>query len=718
MTDANTMDEMEPRVEDAQPNAEDTGASDAPVVTDANEKAEGDAVPVAADSAHDDAGTTESAETTAVSGSEVAEAPSVETTPVEETAVEATPVESKPVELADDDDDEEEDIPHLARISFDEEEAAAGTSSADAEEALMEPAEDPEIPLELIDHDALWVVRRLRAKGYEAYLTGGCVRDLLLGRQPKDFDVATAAHPEQVRKVFRNCRLIGRRFRLAHVYFPNGKVIETATFRANPLETQEDLPEDLLVERDNVFGSVEEDARRRDLTINGLFYDPLAGKVLDFVDGRQDLEARLIRTIGDPDIRFQEDPVRILRAIKFATRLDFDFETQTLAAMRAHVADLARCAAPRLLEELHRLLSSGNAANAFRLCEEVGVLDVLVPELTQALRGDLDLARYAYGTARHEDSATEEAFASEASEMSEEMYAGAGDDEDTEATDASAASPEPVAFEAPSAPVEEIEAPPVEIAADESAPQEEAVAAEPEASAEAEGAEPVSGSEIPGAGEADPTDAVGPAASTADENTDTEAEEGTAEAPADAGAESGEQNNEPVILSAEERHARYTALLASLDQVHAREAELSSAVSFAAILLSGFEAYRSAGADAVAWLDEVTGTWTERIRLTRHDRETIRYLCRAMAQLDPALRRGAKARHLVSRPWFREALLLHTLSLHAAGQSLEEVARWKVVAAHYQKPFKQPKKGERQPRPRRMRRSRRGGGENRRGRRR
>jgi len=190
-------------------------------------------------------------------------------------------------------------------------------------------AEAPEIPLALVDEDALWVVKRLRAKGFEAYLTGGCVRDLLLGRNPKDFDVATVAHPNQVRAVFRNCRLVGRRFRLAHVFFPSGKVIETATFRANPTDTLEDLPEDLLVERDNVFGTVEEDARRRDLTINGLFYDPIGGKVLDYVDGRRDLEARLIRTIGDPEIRFQEDPVRILRAIKFATRLGFGFDDKT-----------------------------------------------------------------------------------------------------------------------------------------------------------------------------------------------------------------------------------------------------------------------------------------------------------------------------------------------------------------------------------------------------
>ena len=180
--------------------------------------------------------------------------------------------------------------------------------------------------MSLIDLNALWVIKRLRAKNYEAYLTGGCVRDLLLGRTPKDFDVATNAKPEEVRQIFKNSRLIGRRFLLAHVFFPGNKIVETATFRANPLDVQEDLPEDLLLTHDNVYGNIEEDARRRDLTINGLFYDPIEGKVLDFVGGRADLEARLIRTIGDPDIRFQEDPVRILRAIKFASCLGFQIE--------------------------------------------------------------------------------------------------------------------------------------------------------------------------------------------------------------------------------------------------------------------------------------------------------------------------------------------------------------------------------------------------------
>jgi len=248
---------------------------------------------------------------------------------------------------------------------------------------------EPEIPLASIDLNALWVVRRLRAKGFEAYLTGGCVRDLLLAKSPKDFDVATNAKPEEIKHVFRNCRLIGRRFLLAHIFFPGGKIIETATFRANPTDVAEDLPEDLLVTHDNVFGNIEEDARRRDLTINGLFYDPVSGKVLDFVGGRDDLKAGIVRTIGDPDIRFQEDPVRILRAIKFASRLKFNVEENTLSAMQKHAGEIARCAPARVQEELTRLLSSGHSEFAMQMCRQVGILDVLMPELAEVLKAEL-----------------------------------------------------------------------------------------------------------------------------------------------------------------------------------------------------------------------------------------------------------------------------------------------------------------------------------------
>ena len=254
------------------------------------------------------------------------------------------------------------------------------------------PAANHEIDPERIDLNAMWVVRRLRAKGHEAYLTGGCVRDLLLGRKPKDFDVATSARPEEVKAIFRNCRLIGRRFLLAHVVFPGGKIIETATFRAKPSDevNEDEGVEDLLVVQDNVYGSMEEDAFRRDLTVNGLFYDPVEGKVIDYVGGKEDLRVGLIRTIGDPQIRLQEDPVRILRAIRFAKRLGFDIEEHTLKAMGEHRQALLRCAPARLQEEVVRLLTSGQAKESLSLALDLGVLEVLMPELLSGMGMKID----------------------------------------------------------------------------------------------------------------------------------------------------------------------------------------------------------------------------------------------------------------------------------------------------------------------------------------
>jgi poly(A) polymerase len=253
-----------------------------------------------------------------------------------------------------------------------------------------------EIRLDQIDPDALRVVQRLRRYQHKAYLVGGCVRDLLLGRKPKDFDVATSATPNEIRRCFRNCRIIGRRFRLAHVFFGR-KIIETATFRANPrapedengeVSTDEKAASDLLIRRDNVFGTEEEDARRRDFTINGLFFDVDTAKVIDHVGGIPDLEARLVRTIGDPDIRFREDPVRILRAVKFAARCDLTIEAETYQRMMEHKAELAKCAQARVTEEFYRLLRAGAARRSFELLVETGLLEFLLPELTVVERND------------------------------------------------------------------------------------------------------------------------------------------------------------------------------------------------------------------------------------------------------------------------------------------------------------------------------------------
>ena len=238
-----------------------------------------------------------------------------------------------------------------------------------------------------IDADALKVMYRLKNHGYVAYLVGGGVRDLLLGRTPKDFDCATDAHPGEVRAIFRNCRLIGRRFRLAHVYFRGGKVVEVATFRKNPVDVGEDVPDgsDLLITRYNVFGTAEEDAVRRDFTVNGLFYDVMTGQVIDYVGGRQDLEDHRIATIGDPEIRMREDPVRALRAIRFAARLGFTISPDTFAAMRRHAGELARCAPARVLEETFKILRCGGATRAFELLRACGAMPFILPALSAAL---------------------------------------------------------------------------------------------------------------------------------------------------------------------------------------------------------------------------------------------------------------------------------------------------------------------------------------------
>ena len=236
-----------------------------------------------------------------------------------------------------------------------------------------------------IDADALKVVRRLQAHGHKAYLVGGCVRDLLLGVTPKDFDVATSATPNQVKRLFRNCRIIGRRFRLAHIIFKGRKIIETATFRAPPTRDEARDGDEMIIWRDNEFGTEEEDAHRRDFTINGMFYDPVARKVIDHVGGVEDVKRRVIRTIGDARIRLQEDPVRILRAIKFASRLDLEISQTTARAMVEFRGTIASCSVARVLEEILRILGSGKANTAFTLLHRYGALAVLFPELAALL---------------------------------------------------------------------------------------------------------------------------------------------------------------------------------------------------------------------------------------------------------------------------------------------------------------------------------------------
>jgi poly(A) polymerase len=255
-----------------------------------------------------------------------------------------------------------------------------------------------------IDADALKVLYRLKEGGFIAYLVGGSVRDLLLGRRPKDFDVGTSAHPYQVKRLFRNCWVIGRRFRLAHVKFGQ-KVIEVATFRrhvpasdaadepgvehhdANP-DPADQSARDLLIRRDNTFGTPEEDAFRRDFTINALFYDIATFSIIDYVGGLRDLRAKVIRAIGEPDERFREDPVRMLRAVAFAERLGFTLDPPVRDAILRHRAEIARSAPARLMEEYYKILRTGASERVFRAAAGLRLLEPITPELQRASAAD------------------------------------------------------------------------------------------------------------------------------------------------------------------------------------------------------------------------------------------------------------------------------------------------------------------------------------------
>jgi poly(A) polymerase len=272
-----------------------------------------------------------------------------------------------------------------------EEEIDPGHSSpsAPADGALRISRSGHSISRRNIDADAIKVLYRLYRAGHTAYLVGGGVRDLLLGRRPKDFDIVTSARPAQVKRLFRNCRLIGRRFRLAHLHYPDGKIIELSTFRAHPdLESRgpETESQDLLVVDDNRFGSPRQDAERRDFTINSLFYDIAGFSLIDYVGGLEDIHAQMVRTIGDPMQRFQEDPVRMVRAIKFSARLGFAIEAETWRAMVRLAPMIVRSAPARVSEELGRLLDEGAAARSLELMDESGLLEAMDFHLEAYLR--------------------------------------------------------------------------------------------------------------------------------------------------------------------------------------------------------------------------------------------------------------------------------------------------------------------------------------------
>lgn len=242
-----------------------------------------------------------------------------------------------------------------------------------------------------ISPEALKVLHRLHESGFKAYLAGGGVRDLLLGRTPKDFDIATDAHPNQVKRLFRSCRLIGRRFRLAHVHFHN-TYIEVATFRAHLAPDAQPAPEHLfhtrdgVIARDNVFGTAPEDAVRRDFTVNALFYNIADRSIIDYVGGLKDLDARVIRVIGDARERFREDPVRMIRAIRFASALDFTIEETARQAI-AELRDTIKLASrDRLYEEMLKLAFCGRVEKVVEELMATGLFDVLFPSVASWLK--------------------------------------------------------------------------------------------------------------------------------------------------------------------------------------------------------------------------------------------------------------------------------------------------------------------------------------------
>ena len=254
------------------------------------------------------------------------------------------------------------------------------------------PRSDHPISRKRISKNATKVLYRLHNAGYRAYLVGGSVRDLLIGRQPKDFDVGTDAKPNEVRRLFSNSRIIGRRFRLVHVYFHEGDTVEVSTFRRNPEpEEQAAPPGELLITSDNTYGSPREDAFRRDFTMNALFYNIADYSVIDYVGGISDLGRKLVRTIGDPDVRFREDPVRMLRACEFAGRLGFGIEGRTQEAIHRHRKELDKASPARVTEEIAQLLRCGHAGAAMQWMLDLGLLEVLLPEayamLTAGERG-------------------------------------------------------------------------------------------------------------------------------------------------------------------------------------------------------------------------------------------------------------------------------------------------------------------------------------------
>ncbi len=250
---------------------------------------------------------------------------------------------------------------------------------------IIIPRAEHTISRSVISQNALKVLYRLKEAGYQASLVGGCVRDMLLGREPKDFDVTTNARPEEVKALFRNCRLIGRRFRLAHVHFGR-EIIEVATFRAQHTGDEEGgVIEDGMILRDNVYGTIEDDVWRRDFTVNALYYNIEDFSVIDYTNGVEDLKAGVLRLIGSPLLRYKEDPVRMLRVVRFASKLGFRIDPDTEAPLGELGYLLAEIPPARLYEEVLKLFLGGSAVQTFELLRHYDLFKYLFPQTDRCL---------------------------------------------------------------------------------------------------------------------------------------------------------------------------------------------------------------------------------------------------------------------------------------------------------------------------------------------
>ncbi|MBN2161182.1 MAG: polynucleotide adenylyltransferase PcnB [Spirochaetes bacterium] len=244
-----------------------------------------------------------------------------------------------------------------------------------------------------IEHSVLDILGRLRRSGFQAHLVGGCVRDILLGKKPKDFDIVTNARPQQIKRLFRRCFLIGRRFRLAHVYISHDRFVEVATFRA-AVDPEQVPPEGARFAANNVYGTIDEDALRRDFTVNGLYYNSADGSIIDYGGGLEDLRKKTLRSIGDPAQRFREDPVRIIRAARFCAQLGFSLSKRDHRAAIECAPLITQANAHRMLEELYKILRCGASAGTFVNLKKFGILKNWLPEIDPDRAPDL-LARLA-----------------------------------------------------------------------------------------------------------------------------------------------------------------------------------------------------------------------------------------------------------------------------------------------------------------------------------